>query len=293
MKNNNVCVIIVTYNGMKWLPRTLKLIPKENNIVVIDNNSQDKTVDYISSNFRDIVLLRQKENLGFGKANNIGLKYAIENNFKYVFLLNQDVYIKHDTISKLVRIYENNKSYGILSPMELNGDGSDFDENFKNYLKRSEIFEIPTEEVFEIDFINASGWFLSSKIIHEVGGFDPEFIHYGEDDDYVRRVVFKGYKVGVTPHTEYFHDRIISKDISKKKIKWYIYKNRLLFYKRNKSLIGLSIITLKSFIKSVYRLDFYTAINGINTFIIIYRNKKEIDNNINLEMIGKNLLYIK
>jgi GT2 family glycosyltransferase len=62
-------------------------------------------------------------------------------------------------------------------------------------------------EVYEVPFVNAAGWLLSKKCLETVGGFDPVFFHYGEDDNYCQRVLFHGLKIGVTPQTFLKHDR--------------------------------------------------------------------------------------
>src|SRR5690606_23565222 len=108
-------VIIVTYNGMPWIQKCLASC-KDHQIVVVDNNSTDGTVAFINENFAKVQLMPQKENLGFGQANNIGIAYALEQGAVYVFLLNQDAYLQADCIEKLIQVHSHNKYYGILSP---------------------------------------------------------------------------------------------------------------------------------------------------------------------------------
>jgi len=73
------------------------------------------------------------ENLGFGRANNIGIDYAQEHAFDYVFLLNQDARIEPDMLRRLVTAAEANREYGILSPVHLNGRGDATDFGFSEY----------------------------------------------------------------------------------------------------------------------------------------------------------------
>ena len=88
-----VFVIIVTYKGKRWYDRCFgslrqSTIPLQT--IVVDNASNDGTVDYIRENYPEIYLIESKENLGFGKGNNLGLRYALDHGCDYVFLLNQD-----------------------------------------------------------------------------------------------------------------------------------------------------------------------------------------------------------
>ena len=83
---NRTYIIIVTYNGMKWLEACLSSCRKYS-VIVIDNNSSDNTVSFIEQKYPNTILLKQNKNLGFGAANNIGINYALQNNADYVFLL--------------------------------------------------------------------------------------------------------------------------------------------------------------------------------------------------------------
>ena len=87
-----VFVIIVSYNGMKWIDKCLNSVLNQGEVVVVDNNSCDGTVDYIRMNFSLVKILSQTTNYGFGTANNIGISYAMKKGADAVFLLNQDAF---------------------------------------------------------------------------------------------------------------------------------------------------------------------------------------------------------
>ena len=211
-KNVNVKIIIVTYNGMQWLARCLSSCIGYD-VIVVDNASTDETITFIKENFPDIKLIRQNSNLGFGLANNIGLSIALIEGADYVFLLNQDAYLQPHTIDTLIKVHKTNKDYGVISPIHLNGDGSKLDKNFSSYLKVSDslIFDSLKQkyshDIYEVPFINAAAWLLPRKTIEAIGGFDPLFFHYTEDDNYCQRVLFHDMKIGVVPNTYIFHDR--------------------------------------------------------------------------------------
>jgi GT2 family glycosyltransferase len=85
-----IYTIIVTYNGMKWIEECLNSILNSSIpvfIIVVDNYSTDGTIKFIKENFSKIILLQQNENLGFGKANNIGISYALKHNADFVFFI--------------------------------------------------------------------------------------------------------------------------------------------------------------------------------------------------------------
>ncbi len=209
-----IFIIIVTYNAMSWIEKCLDSC-KEYQIIIVDNNSTDGTVAYIKENFPEVRLMPQKENLGFGQANNLAIKYALEKGVDYVFLLNQDAYLQAACLDKLVSVQKKNPDYGILSPIHLNGEGNRLDVNFSNYVAYKNnpdfysdfVLNKPLQETYEIPFVNAAGWLLSKDILETVGGFDPIFFHYGEDDNYCQRAKYHGFKIGIVPTTFLQHDR--------------------------------------------------------------------------------------
>ena len=197
---------------MAWINRCLKSCG-DYPVIVVDNASEDGTVDFIRSSFPDVYVIDQDENLGFGAANNIGIRYALDKEADFVFLLNQDAYLQPDTIENLIEVYSNNEVFGVISPIHLNGTGSALDKNFSFYLKQNDklLFDFLCKEsidvYYSVNFVNAAAWLLPRGVLEEVGGFDPIFYHYGEDDNYCQRVLFHGFKVVVIPNAFIYHDR--------------------------------------------------------------------------------------
>jgi GT2 family glycosyltransferase len=211
-KFNHTYIVIVTFNGMAWLDKCL-LSCKGYPVIIIDNASTDATVPHILKNYPNIELIQQAKNLGFGAANNIGIKHALNQGAAYVFLLNQDAYLQPDTIKKLVNTHQEHKEYGVLSPIHLNGDGAKLDKLFSYRLKQNNdlmsdlLCSNKLKKIYDISFVNAAAWLLPKQVLETVGGFDPLFFHYGEDDNYCQRVLYHGFKIGVHPNAFVYHDR--------------------------------------------------------------------------------------
>lgn len=207
-----VCVIIVSYNFEPWIPLCLPSVIASTlpaTTLVIDNASQDRTCEIIRSQYPDVVLMKNSRNLGFGKANNQGMKYALENGFDYVFLLNQDARLHPRALETLILAASRNTNYGILSPVHLNGKGDELDFGFAEYtrLTSKEEIEQLSHEITECPFINAAMWLIPTSVIKEIGGFAPIFPHYGEDRNYAQRVRKNGYRVGFVKSAIGYHHR--------------------------------------------------------------------------------------
>jgi GT2 family glycosyltransferase len=211
-KTPSVCVIIVSYNFGRWIHQCIPSVMASTipaTILVIDNGSADATCEIIRREYPGVKLIETHQNLGFGRANNIGMQYALEAGFDYLFLLNQDAWIEPDTLEKLIAAADKKREYNILSPVHLNGKGDAADFGFSEYTglkNREEALQL-TDEVTAYPFINAAMWLLPISAIKEVGVFAPIFAHYGEDRNYVHRVQQQGHQLGLVKAAFGYHDR--------------------------------------------------------------------------------------
>ena len=211
-------IVVVTYKGQRWYDRCFSSLRRSTiplQTIVVDNASNDGTVEYIKEHFPEVYLIESKENLGFGRANNIAMGYALDQGCDYVFLLNQDAWVEPDTLEKLVDIHQRHPEYGILGPVQVNAEKTkvldgviQFLINPDNVNKQmfSDFMMGTIEEVYSVAEINAAAWLLPRKTLETVGGFDPLFLHYGEDWNYLSRALYHKLKVGLTPHLKVVHD---------------------------------------------------------------------------------------
>ena len=217
-KNIKIFAIIVTYNGAKWIEKCFGSLINSNiplNILVIDNGSSDNTPNIVRKKYPMVEIIQTGENLGFTKANNIGIKFALKQRADYVFLLNQDAWIEKNTIEELMDTFQQIPQTGIVSPIHLNGNKTNLDKGFLNYIAPhntpnfvSDLYFHRLENFHETQFVNAASWLISRACIEKVGGFDSLlFLHYGEDGNYCQRVMYHGYKVIVNTNCFICHDR--------------------------------------------------------------------------------------
>lgn len=213
-----VKAVVVTYNGVQWIDRCLGSLRDPAirvETVVVDNGSTDGTIQAIRERFPEVELIISKENLGFGKANNIGMRMALDQAADHAFLLNQDAWLVPEALGKLVAAAKAEKQYGILSPIHLNGTGSALDLVFSHYVGprfQPKLFSdmalgLAGDQVYPIKFVNAAAWLVTRACLQKVGGFSPSFFHYGEDDNYVHRLLYHGLQIGVVAASRIHHDR--------------------------------------------------------------------------------------
>lgn len=119
-----------------------------------------------------------------------------------------------DCITNLKKACIDNPEYGIISPIHLNGDGTAVDYSFlkvtspfsASNLTSDLIVRKFSKSIYPLKFINAAAWFIPKRVFYEVGGFDPLFFLYGEDDNYCQRILYHGFKIGIIPNATVYHD---------------------------------------------------------------------------------------
>lgn len=287
----NVYVVVVTYNGMFWYDRCFGSLRQSEirvEVVVVDNASTDETVEYIHANYPEVHLIQSDLNLGFGQGNNKGIKYALDNGAEYVFLLNQDAWIEPNTVKKLIEVQHKYPDYGILSPMQLNADKSAIEQGMIVFLTLPE--HTPNEiisdfylglkkEVYDTNYVLAAAWLLPIKTIDKVGGFDPLFFHYGEDDNYLSRVLYHGFKVGIVPEVTICHDarKLYKRDKNQTVTfdKWLLQRSTDLRFPDSHIYVMIKEYVKLAMLKS---LTFHrtTFLENYRNALFLIRNKKKI-----------------
>ena len=210
-----IFVIVVTYKGRRWYDKCFGSLRESTfplQVVAVDNTPGEEDAEYVKSHFPEVHIIKTNENLGFGRANNLGMRYALDNGGDYVFLLNQDAWVDKGTLGKLVEIAEHHPEYGILSPIHLNAERTSINmqiglgAHYRNERLLSDLYIGRVGDIYETNYVNAAAWLLSRKTLEIIGGFDPIFKHYEEDDNYLNRVIYHGLKIGVCPAVRIIHD---------------------------------------------------------------------------------------
>ena len=224
MKHPSLLVIIVTYNAMKWTEKCFSSLYESTivpDVFVVDNGSTDGTQAYVAQHFPQVIFKQSPTNCGFGRANNVGLQYAVEHDYDYVYLLNQDAWVAPKTFEELIAISERHSEYGIISPLQCNNPKR-VDRSLLDYIPKSLVSDLlvgnEVGDIYEISRPMAAHWLITRKALLAIGGFSPAFKHYGEDDNYMNRATFLGFKIGLAPKLTVIHDRGERPTLSKEKL---------------------------------------------------------------------------
>ena len=283
-----IFVIIVTYKGMRWYDKCFSSLRESTlpvHTIVVDNTPGEKDANYIRERYPEIHLIKTEENLGFGKANNLGMRYALDQGCDYVFLLNQDAWlIDFDIFSMLIEIAEQHKEYGIISPMHVFPDGKTINMVLENATNKTSIalltdlYKNNLKRIYNTNYINAAAWLLPRKTLEIIGGFDPIFTHYGEDDNYIDRIKFHGLGICLVPSIRIVHDTGT--------IELPFTDNKLQYFHQQQLLVNLTNIcddiSPMSYIRYCLRKCLISSLSGkyprkyLNDIKYIYSKKSEI-----------------
>jgi GT2 family glycosyltransferase len=223
-----VSVIIVSWNAREYLRQCLASLtpdacryPME--IIVVDNASHDGSPDVVTKEFPHVRLIQTGANLGFAKANNIGIAASTG---RYLALVNSDVKVLNDCITRLVDYCEKNPQVGMAGPRITGGDGKlqrscrGFP-NLWNMLSRALALDTifprnklfagfsltywPHDELRPVDILSGCFWLIRREALAKTGLLDENFFMYGEDLDWCKRFWKNGWKVVFVPGAEAIH----------------------------------------------------------------------------------------
>lgn len=225
----DLSIIIVNYNVKEFLQNLIHSIEKASSnltkeIFIIDNASDDGSVEFIREKFPQVKLIANQKNLGFGKANNLGLNEA---SGKYLLMINPDTIVAEDTFEKMIEFFDQNKNVGLAGCKILNPDGTlqlacrrsfpgpwvSFTKvtGLSSFFPKSRIFArynltyLDENQTYEVDAISGSFMMMRKEVYEKVGGFDEQFFMYGEDLDLCYRIQKAGYKVFYVHTTQIIH----------------------------------------------------------------------------------------
>ena len=222
-------VIVVNYNVRYFLEQALYSIRKacegiEAEIFVVDNNSADGSCEMVKHRFPEVILIDNKINLGFSKANNQAIRLA---KGKYVLLINPDTVVEEDCFKKVIEFMEKNPIGGAVGVKMIDGAGKFLPESkrglptpevaFYKIFGLAALFPkskrfgkyhlgfLDKNETHEVEILAGAFMMISQEAIQKAGLLDEDYFMYGEDIDLSYRITKAGFKNFYFPHTTIIH----------------------------------------------------------------------------------------
>ena len=195
-KTDDVTFLIVTFKCVESIHRCINSIPNKYPILVIENSADNFFKSDLEKKYNNVKCILTGKNLGFGKANNIGLNLIKS---KYIFLINPDVLLMHDTTEQLIYYSQKIKNFALLAPALNDLE----DKNFTIYKKN--LSTINKLEFLEVDCIKGFAMFFNMSKFKNIGFFDEKIFIYYEEDDLCKRVRSLNEKIYVIFSSKVIH----------------------------------------------------------------------------------------
>jgi len=229
MSAPKVSIIIVNYNGKELLQKCLDSLLKVNydnfEIILVDNNSTDGTVEFITKNYPSLIIIKLDSNKGFAEPNNVAAKIS---KGKYLLFLNNDTVVTPNFISEMVKVMETDKKIAVCQSLLLKPDGSvDSSGDFIDHLGVVYNSKTKIDEIREVSSAKGASMLVRSDIFEKLDGFDQKFFITFEDVDLCWRSWILGYRVLIIPTSIVYHEGGITIKKIKSEIAFHGFKNQL------------------------------------------------------------------
>jgi len=216
----DLSVVIVSWNVCGLLRNCLLSVLKsvegyQAEIFVVDNASPDGSAEMVAREFPQVRLIANRENLGFGAANNQALKLC---RGRYILLLNPDTVVPEEAIHKMVRFFKRRRKAGLVGPEQIDGKGR----LLMNWVRWNprEMAEFVIENLFalftghyrilfhrprRVPILNAACWLARRKVLETTGFFDGDLFMYAEEPDMCSRIRKAGWEIWLLREVHIVH----------------------------------------------------------------------------------------
>jgi len=202
-----VSIIIVNYNGKQNLEKCLQSLEKidyqNNEIILVDNNSTDQSIEFVKKNHPNVIIIKLEKNYGFAKPNNFGAKRA---HGKFLLFLNNDTVVSENFLTELVKAISSDPKLAICQSLLMTFDNKvDSAGDFIDNLGRPYRSSAKPKEQMNIFSARGASMLIKKDFFWDLEGFDEDFFVSFEDVDIGWRAWIWGYKVKLVPTSIVYH----------------------------------------------------------------------------------------
>jgi GT2 family glycosyltransferase len=249
IKNPRVCILVLNWNAPDDTLACVNSLQNasypQKEILIVDNGSTDDSVYKLKEAFPQIKLIETGKNMGFVGGNNLGMTYALEEDFDYVLVLNNDTEVNSDFLELLLENSESDPQIGAVGP-KINyfsktgviwSAGGDIDARHGTTSMKG--IGQPDNGQFglnpySVDFLTGCAILIKKTTLQKIGLLDPRFFMYYEDVEWCVRMKKAGYKIQVVPQAKIWHKISPEVRADSPLVYYYMSRNRLLFLKESK-----------------------------------------------------------
>lgn len=272
---SKVGIVLVNYNGAKFQNECVRTLFQMSNhdfeVILVDNASEDNSVQQLKEEFSNIHYLLQDENLGVAEGNNIGIQYSIKLGTEYTLLLNNDTELDEELLKELLKYANENtvavpKIYYYHDKQLLWYAGGELDWKHAEGTHRGfkEIDQGQYDTTEKITYSPTCCMLIHNCIFDKVGVIDKRYFMYYDDTDFCARLADRDVNMLYVPSAVIWHKVSSSSGGANTKLSiYYYYRNRLYYIRKNRNKV----------MRNVYAMVFKDLVRGF--MFPIRKNKNE------------------
>ena len=242
----DLAIVICNFNKVDYLKGCLKTLCKSNlanlssDIIVVDNASTDGSAQFIKDFYKKIILLENETNTGGSGGFDRGIKFAIQGEYKYLVLLDNDILLEENTILNLVKYIEVNPNVGVVGSKICTMDNPNILQEMGSYIDFEEGFNIKTPfkgyrdndslpKIVNCDYVPACCLITTNEVLNKVGSFNTDHFIYWDDMDWCTRIKREGFEIHAINESRVFHKMGVTNHANTFGV-YYFERNRIMFF---------------------------------------------------------------
>ncbi|MGH9512767.1 MAG: glycosyltransferase family 2 protein [Terriglobales bacterium] len=285
-----ISVVVVSWNTKKLVADCLDSLKGAHlsagmEIVLVDNASTDGTVELVRRKFPDVKVIQNSENLGFARANNIGIGFT---SGEYICLINSDVVVPPDCLQKMEAYLSGQPRIGMLGPKMILPDGSIGQSCMRfptpwnwfcralaldSLFKGSKIFGdfmmsgFAYDRTEDVEVLTGWFWMIRRRAMEEVGLLEEQFFMYGEDIDWPKRFHTHGWRVVFYPEAQAIHHCAGSSSSAPTRFYVEMYRADMDYFRKHHGPLAVAAFWMTTWIHQVVRILGYGLLYVFNRSI--------------------------
>lgn len=210
-----LAIIIINWNSFELTTDTLSALERctfsDFDVILVDNGSTDGSKQKLEADFPAIIHLSSPVNIGFTGGNNLGIRYALEKDYAYVMLLNNDVDVDSGFLEPLMKRMDANPEMGAIQPLIMYHHNRQLVWNaggqYQQWLGVSKTLSerLSTDDFRQTDWITGCAFMIKAGVLREVGMLEEKYFIYHEDVDLSLRIKRAGYSLWIEPASVIYH----------------------------------------------------------------------------------------
>ena len=246
-----ILTVVLSYNSKNYIGECLdSLLMVNTDILIVEGGSTDGSVEFLKR--YSLKMIETNKNLGYAGGNNVGLRYALENNYDFVWIVNPDIVVDPKALDEAIKVMTKDDKTAVVaskvffapglefhknrySKKEIGkvlwyaGGGNDWKNVFAVHHGINEVDKGQFDKEKEVDFATGSSMLIRSQALREVGILDEKYFLYYEENDLLQRIRKAGWKLMYAPKSIVWHKVGQAAGVGSPLADYYITRSRLMF----------------------------------------------------------------